>query len=426
MSGPKTSRYTLTAEQRRILEERRKIRFEVEKLATLRNEMRDNVINVDKILQETAPLLQEAGKGLKELNLVVNMRNEGMRRVNSTGNLNENSALSELEEANRVLGDIVRETKQVLLEVRKEYQAIEKRFKEETASKISDGFEVSLEGLFQSSNEVKKDYVENIIGELSALGGLNVSKAQEERIAMALTKVEEISDPQFIKSYYAMTVRPLVKECQKTHEEFCTYGPEFEKLKNAYEYQARQLGIEVEPFVFSQEALRELRNRVCLLEKRIQENEEQQYIAQCVDEAMCELGYRVIGNRDVVRRNGKRYHNELYLFDEGTAVNVTYAEDGSISMELGGIDDVDRIPDATEANGLVSNMRTFCGDYNELEAILRKKGVVTRRISVLPPDSQYAQIINVSDYEMNESVEHYEHQKNNRVDVNRSVRRIGE
>ena len=46
-------------------------------------------------------------------------------------------------------------------------------------------------------------------------------------------------------------------------------------------------------------------------------------------------------------------------------------------------------------------MQVFCGDFSEIEQRLLKKGVVlSERISLLPPDSEYAQIINTTDYEM--------------------------
>ena len=42
------------------------------------------------------------------------------------------------------------------------------------------------------------------------------------------------------------------------------------------------------------------------------------------------------------------------------------------------------------------------------EKRLAKKGIKTKRISILPPEEQYAQIINVEDYNMKEDVEHFE------------------
>ena len=81
-------------------------------------------------------------------------------------------------------------------------------------------------------------------------------------------------------------------------------------------------------------------------------------------------------------------------------VNVTYASDGRITMELGGMDQVDRAPTSTEAERMRSDMEHFCGEYHKLEKLLAEKGVVTQHISLLPPSEECAMIINTSDYNM--------------------------
>ena len=147
------------------------------------------------------------------------------------------------------------------------------------------------------------------------------------------------------------------------------------------------------------------------MQKIIQRKEEQEYISECVDKAMQEMGYKVIGNREVVRKDGRRFTNELYLFDEGTAVNVTYSEEGQITMELGGLDDQDRIPSEAECQSLAQDMVSFCDDYLKIEEKLRAMGIVSHRVSILPPEAQFAQIINTSDYCMKEDVVSYEAKK---------------
>ena len=54
-------------------------------------------------------------------------------------------------------------------------------------------------------------------------------------------------------------------------------------------------------------------------------------------------------------------------------------------------------------------MSEFCGDFQEIEKRLKEKGVIlANRISMLPPVEEYAQIINISDYEMTEEVDAFE------------------
>ena len=90
-------------------------------------------------------------------------------------------------------------------------------------------------------------------------------------------------------------------------------------------------------------------------------------------------------------------------------MNVTYAANGQISMELGGIDTCDREPSEEECTALCDEMVEFCDEFPEIERRLKEKGVILmNRISMLPPAEEYAQIINVSDYEITENIETFE------------------
>ena len=81
-------------------------------------------------------------------------------------------------------------------------------------------------------------------------------------------------------------------------------------------------------------------------------------------------------------------------------------------MELGGLDSTDRTPDAAESSALCKEMEGFCGDFKEIERRLLARGVIlASRISLLPPDSTYAQIINTSDYQMRTHTERFTSEK---------------
>ena len=115
------------------------------------------------------------------------------------------------------------------------------------------------------------------------------------------------------------------------------------------------------------------------------------------------MGYDVIGQREVIKRTGKHFRNELYRYGAETAINVTYSDDGQIAMELGKLDQKDRVPTPSESNYLANQMVIFCERFRELEKRLGKKGVkLGKRIALAPPSADYAQIINSSEYSMNE------------------------
>ena len=218
----------------------------------------------------------------------------------------------------------------------------------------------------------------------------------------------------FLENFYSISVIPFVKRCKAYDKLDEQYGEDYRMLCLRYEYLARELNHEIETVPFSAQAVSILLEKIATLEAEELKTKEEAYICQCIDEAMAEMNYSVIGSRNVTKKNGKKFRNVLYMFDEGTAVNVTYSSDGQISMELGGIGDEDRMPTDAESASLEEDMRSFCDDYYEIEKKLKAKGIEPRHISHLPPEAQFAQIINVSDYEMTEDVSQYEAKKSKR------------
>lgn len=235
---------------------------------------------------------------------------------------------------------------------------------------------------------------------------LNISSELRNRSIEIRKKAQEITNKSFIDNYYAMTVTPFIKKCKIYNEQVEEYGEKFEELTSKHRYYSEYLGLPVMQFVFSMDKMETLKQELKELQQQYEQLEEQRYISESLDEVMRDMGYHVVGSREVTKRSGRRFRNELYHFSEGAVVNITYAANGQISMELGGVDTCDREPSETECVALCNEMTEFCGDFQEIEKRLKEKGVVlANRISMLPPVEDYAQIINISEYEMTEEVD---------------------
>ncbi len=426
MSGPKTSSYTLTAEQRRILAEQRRIRIEREILTKQLGDIRSIIAEADRIIEQMEPLYAEIGADTTTLSQIKALRKETTTVLSQASSVSDTDGSAGLREANKRLRATARRLTAVASAIKAEYSSAEKSFRSAVADSIDGGFDFSFDMVGDTSDISRDTYALKIQTELENLSGLFLSSTYREREAAIKAKLLEISDPDFLKNYYAMTVMPFAKECRAYSASYAAYGEEYERKRYIYEANAKAIGVIAEDIPFSADAVAILDAKIKETDEIIRHREEQAYISQCVDEAMQEMGYTVAGNREVVRRNGKRFRNELYLFDEGTAVNVTYSSDGQITMELGGISTDDRLPTEAESASLASDMRTFCDDYYEIERRLRKKGIVTKRISILPPDEQYAQIINVSDYSLSRDVSEYETKGTKKNAAKPKTQRIGE
>ena len=198
-----------------------------------------------------------------------------------------------------------------------------------------------------------------------------------------------------------MTVTPLVKRCDVFIREYDQNKDEYEKLQNEYVALCQMYYLLPQKYQCNSESVAALKEEIERIKTIAQHDNEQSYISDCIDTVMSEMGYNVIGSREVTKKNGVRFRNELFTYGEGTAVNVTFSSDGKIAMELGGLDTTDRLPDERETAELCEQMESFCGDFKEIEKRLAAKGVVLAdRVSLMPPKAEFAQIINTDDYKI--------------------------
>lgn len=416
MSGPKTSRYTLTPEQRRILAEQRRIQREIQKNTVMLKQnvagLKEIVSKVDTEIAQFRRIVSETGKSTFEIDTLETVRNQAMKILNDAGTVSEKSGLSVMESTNKKLKEMTKVLSDGEVKMSSELRKADEEFREEINAAISEGFTISFIKIEEELPTVNmSDYTSKIDAALEEIRGFHISNELRAKFIALKEKAAEIDSIDFIENYYAMSIIPFLKECRAYNSLFLEYGARFEELCAEYEVVADELGVPKKQFAFSLESIEELEKEIQDMQKIIQRKEEQEYISECVDKAMQEMGYKVIGNREVVRKDGRRFTNELYLFDEGTAVNVTYSEEGQITMELGGLDDQDRIPSEAECQSLAQDMVSFCDDYLKIEEKLRAMGIVSHRVSILPPEAQFAQIINTSDYCMKEDVVSYEAKK---------------
>ena len=249
--------------------------------------------------------------------------------------------------------------------------------------------------------EQRKDEIANNLSNL--LSPIHNDELHDS-IEKALKHLDEIDNPDFLSNFNAMTVAPLEKKCREYTALRQQIGDEYDDLMIRYTVLCKEQKIIPQNIAFERGAVEKLDSLITELEKAADSADEQSYISRCIDEVMEDMGYKLVGNRSVTKKSGRHFRNELYSFSEGTAVNVTYSDNGNITMELGGVDTKDRMPDTLETERLTEDMGSFCGQYREFERRLAEKGVVSNHISLLPPEPVYAQVINVSDYDMTDNI----------------------
>lgn len=413
MSGPKSARYTLTPEQRRILaearERERKTRHEWDKLQQHKSELTLLKDKLDSTTKNIDMLVDRIGDGKEEQLRIYKSISQIQYIIGEVTTLSINEGLEKLQAINTRVKTIEDSAKGMVAQYESQSKEISEKISENIEDSIAGGMMIRMDEEIkdpQTHLEQQREKIKELIGDMQ---GLNVSiELQEEGFAI-LGKTQEIVNDGFIDNFYAMTVLPYIKKCKKYNEQFAEYGEEFEELVSKHKYYSEYLGHPDVKYAFSIETLEVLRRDVADLGNQYIALEEQRYISESLDQVMRDMGYNVVGSREVTKKSGRKFKNELYHFSEGAVVNVTYAANGQISMELGGVDTCDREPSDEESSVLCDEMVEFCDEFPEIEKRLKEKGVILmNRISMLPPAEEYAQIINISDYEMTENMETFE------------------
>lgn len=226
-------------------------------------------------------------------------------------------------------------------------------------------------------------------------------------IKNAIVSLDKIHQIEYLHSFNAVTVKNIFKKIDAYKHEREEKKAEFNEAYGRYKLLCSMAKEPTNVYTYSEDAFAKMDEEIRHLELTIAKEQEQSYISECVDQVMTEMGYDLIGSREVVKKKTrKRFRNELFTFNEGTAVNVTYSSDGQISMELGGIAWEDRIPNQEEAEMLTQDMQTFCGEFAEFERRLKEKDIIiNHRVALSPPSTEYAAIINVSDYDIDEGTQ---------------------
>lgn len=428
MSGPKSSRYTLTPEQRRILAEQRAI--ERRKSVASENIRRNNkrLLQIGSMFSSakdvSGELLSRCGNDGGFASKLLELENV-IAPISPIISKTDHNDVNSLESTSKEVAASLAKAEKIASELSVIFAKNEIALHASLNADIDKGFSTSFADIQTVSQTTISESKSKIRSQLIEMkNNQNLPKELVDELDATLSKIDSIDNEAFLKNYSSVTVSPLLKRCRQylneyeaCHEQFETLYAEYIALCDLYFYVAQE-------YPCCNASIELLKAEIKRIKDTVDADDEQAYISDCLDEVMEEMGYTVIGSREVTKKNGKHFRNELYTYGEGTAVNVTYSSDGKIAMELGGIDATDRLPNDHETSVLCESMEHFCDDFKEIEKRLLAKGVVLAdRISLLPPSAEYAQIINTTDYNMTEKAETLQTKKQHRATTKRKALR---
>lgn len=427
MSGPKVSVYTLTEEElAQLLEEALHEQQEIQRHNELLyrcSQCKSEIQAMQDTLEELQRLATRGGDWLKDRDLEAQLSQpknelpELMKAWDRCMNLTDNDLMEgELSELNGKLANL----RYRLPKLQDKTYLLKQELENTLGEKISELFLIEeTQGSNESKDEGKSD--ENIVFVKKSIEMLLELKKNtylppscKVSVEDAIERMRIANKNHYLKSFCSIELPDILKECQDFITLWERIGEEYRSLYMEYDAWLERNGNQESRAMLpvSEESLDKLHELIQSEKAKAQKQAEQAYIRTALDEVMTEMGYDVIGSRSVTKRSGKHFDNKLFKYDGDTAVNITYADDGQIAMELGKLDGKDRVPTASEENQLENQMVHFCESFEELEKRLADKGIsLGTRIALSPPSRDYAQIINVKDYETAESAQEERREK---------------
>lgn len=412
MSGPKVTVYYLTEAQRAAIHaERLRQQLEREKrnkLLTSADEYDTQLKSMLRNIDQYAPTLDAIRQWMPESTLPAAIQDFSASVSKTQIALRSASRernLTVLErKLNAILGEIAK-LKSALADLTVQEQAAREELQGSLAENISNLFQQGVaaqeaQTKVQAALAKKKEEVGQKLASVRNLAYLPTPYQRE--LDAAFKSLDSIQNLEFIDNYISIEVTPLVKKCTEFSTLWARSGKEYQDLYAQYEALVEETGAQeqAEMIPFDQNAVEKLKTVIEKLEKKAQEAAEQAYISQALSDVMEEMGYGMWGKREVKKRSGRHFRNELYHYGSDTAINVTYSDDGQISMELGKVDHEDRLPTGLESQAMEAEMHQFCDHFHVIEERLAEKGVkMGSRVMLAPPSAEYAQIINLGDFD---------------------------
>ena len=462
MSGPKLSVYELSPAMRKIFYEQVEVLKQTELcmqrfqriMKTLENQMKSLPGLVDSCGDKCNSLGQENCllyllEKIEEIKRVICALEAEYSSIQQRYRRDKAGAISLLPEMTKeregklkALQDLCEKVSQEIAEVKnlKEealdvIESVDENLREELHSQILGGFSVDFTTIKRSTQkavsleideekirleqeEKRIKFTKKIYAALDLVVELIGS---EDRLSPELKKqneqvkqlASEITSVDFLENFYSITVTPFIKKCK----EFAEILDLFEAAYDRYEFLCDEAGLVAHKYECTVENIEIINSEIAKLESTDAAEYVQNYINEALESAMKEMGYSIVGTREASKKSGKKVKHELYSFGAGTGVDITYGADGQITMELGGFDSQDRVPDEAEAAKLTEDMHRFCGEFSALERILERQGVQRRNISLMPPSPEFAQIINTEEYVMAVPVQKFEAKKGSKSEL---------
>lgn len=136
--------------------------------------------------------------------------------------------------------------------------------------------------------------------------------------------------------------------------------------------------------------IEELKKEIAEMLIEAQSQKVGEYVAECIDKVMTELGYSVVGSEVLSAQKMTKQH---YDYSSDSAITVASSESGAMMLEVVGKKNEDGTNGSTAA--VKADMERFCPDFQKVKKGLQQYGVTLTDKKLCPPDEKYVRFVDV-------------------------------
>lgn len=386
MSGPKYSDYVL--ERQRLLQIKAQLEADLEasKCNQIKEQINDciersslffsnidiskfenNIATADEIMQSNA-----VSKELKKL--IADLKNEITKSYNCKGNSEHLvSALNSYENRLKRAKNLLSRINSLMKELNAQYnQQRQENLETEYANT-----EWETPTPISNLSDTLMEAYSNIIEQLIDCGNFEQEKAKYDEIMQNHLIDDNFKIKQMKMCFEAYLVE---KQSDTNNEEILKFRSEFVSLSNLIYGECIEVPDDID----------ELQKEIAEMLVEAQNQKVGEYVAECIDKVMQELGYDVVGSEVLSAQKMTKQH---FDYSPNSAITVASSESGAMMLEVVGKKKEDGSNGSTAA--VKSDMERFCPDFHKIKQGLQQYGVSLADKKLCPPDEKYVRFVDV-------------------------------
>ena len=297
MSGPKSSRYTLTVAQRRALaeqlEKQRQLRIQAEKDERQRSKNLELCGDIDALIKKNDKLIDYARKVQNDTGLEIHE----IEKATITSQKVIARTYLIRGQIRKEKGNALVAQKQELLSAKAELRSLyatlnsgisdtQKKDKQNLTAAIAEAanltFDVPVGDMPPEENNsiCEEEAKQKCVDTMMAIEDSGLSAKLKDEHKVITDKLTDIQTADFFKNYYALTIIPFIKECKEWTNLVDRIGDRFKAAESEYRILCEEQDKQQEQFEFNEEGLAKLETEVARLKTAKLDDEEQAYISQ--------------------------------------------------------------------------------------------------------------------------------------------------